>query len=102
MDVGGAACQSARVAPPIPRWREICFRYRVPTELRTRARGLPFSVVTDGDNLRITPESTGKPRPITQREFERGVALLGITSITAATQNASYIEAIVLDLTGED
>ena len=90
------------MAHPLPRWREICFRYRVPKDLRTRARELPFTVITDGDALQITPESTGKTRPLTQREFERGVALLGSSSITAATQNASYIEAIVLDLTGDD
>lgn len=82
-----------------PRWREVMLRYRVPTELRTTDQQKPFTVVTDdkGD-LRITPHSSGKPRTLKQTEFERALPLIGTSAAQSATQNSSYIEAIVDDL----
>jgi hypothetical protein len=82
-----------------PRWREVMTRYRAPTELRTTDQGRAFTVVTDeAGDLQITPHSTGKPRKLKQAEFERALPLIGTNAAQAATQNSSYIEAILDDL----
>lgn len=81
-------------------WRAALLRYRTPTDLVTRARRRPFSVRTDGAALIVTP-ATGKPRPITERQWERSVPLLGRAGrgvLLEASFNSSYIEAIVDDL----
>lgn len=81
-----------------PRWREVMLRYRAPAELRTTDQQRPFTVVTDDNgDLQITPHSSGKPRKLKQAEFERALPLLGTSAVQAATQNSSYIAAIVED-----
>jgi hypothetical protein len=41
-------------------WRAALARYRLSTQLETRARQAPFSVTTDGEALIITP-GMGRP-----------------------------------------
>jgi hypothetical protein len=83
-------------------WRAALARYRLSTQLETRARQAPFSVTTDGEALIITP-STGRPRRLTEGQFERSLPLMdraGRGQLVEATFNSSYIEAIVDDLRG--
>ena len=65
--------------PLIPSWSEILARYQAPTRLRTRARDADFTVVATAQNLRITPESSGRQRNLTQTDFE--TELQAITNI---------------------
>ena len=84
-----------------PQWRLVLARYATPIRLHTRARRAGFLVATVGEHMIVTPDSTGYPRTITQRQFEESVPLLGRTGraeLQEASRNSSYIEAIVLDL----
>ena len=57
-------------------------------------------VQAEGAALVVTPAS-GRPRLITEREWERSVLLVDRAArgaLTEATFNSSYIEAIVDDL----
>jgi hypothetical protein len=81
-------------------WRVALVRYRTRRNLETRARRAAFSVQTLGAALVVTPAS-GRPRRITEPEWERSVPLIdraGRASLLEATFNSSYIEAIVDDL----
>lgn len=69
-------------------------------DLVTRARRAAFSVQRLGAALVITPAS-GRPRRITEREWERSLPLLdraGRGLLQEASFNSSYIEAIVDNL----
>lgn len=84
-----------------PTWTEVLVRYRAPTRLATRARRAGFTVVTAGEALRITPDSTGRARNLTRSDFERSVPLLGHAGrgeVNEASRNSSYVEAILADL----
>jgi hypothetical protein len=83
-----------------PTWRAAIARYRVRRELVTRARRRPFSVENGANALIVTP-ATGRPRRITQGQFERSLPLVdrpGRGPLLEASFNSSYIEAIVDDL----
>ena len=82
-------------------WTDVLARYRIPTGLRTRSRQAAFTVVAVGNTLRVTPDSTGCSRMLTQADFERSVLLLGHAArgeVNAASRNSSYVEAILADL----
>lgn len=81
-------------------WREATLRYRIQRELVTRARRAPFTVETLGSSILVIPRS-GRPRKITERQWERSLPLLertGRAPLLQASFNSSYIEAIVDDL----
>jgi hypothetical protein len=89
--------------PMTPSWSEVVTRYRLPTPLRTRARRAGFTVVSVGNMLLVTPHSTGRPRNLTQGDFERSVPLLGRAGrgeVNEASHNSSYVEAILVDFRG--
>lgn len=75
-------------------------------QLRTPADGASFTIDRgSGDAIHVTPESTGRPRLVTQSEFSRALALgRPVERLTASivhatgTQNASYIVAILQEL----
>ena len=81
----------------IPSWRAVLTRYATPTRLHTVTQRRGFTVVADGDVLRITPDSSGKTRPLTQADFAKAAPLLGRRSIQETTHNSSYIAPIVED-----
>ena len=86
---------------PAQDWALAVARYRVPTRLTTRARRAGFTVVAIRGVLRITPDSTGRPRDLTRSDFERSVPLLGHVGrgeVNDASRNSSYVEAILLDI----
>jgi hypothetical protein len=65
------------------------------------SRRAGFTVVTAGEALRITPDSTGRARNLTRSDFERSVPLLGHAGrgeVNEASRNSSYVEAILADL----
>jgi len=83
-----------------PSWDLALTRYRVPRRLTTPVRRASFEVASAASALLVTPAS-GHSRRITEREWELSVPLLnraGRASLTEATFNSSYIEAIVDDL----
>ena len=85
----------------VPSWSQILARYRAPTRLHTRARRAGFSVVSAGNMLVVTPDSTGRSRNLTQADFERAAPLLdraGRGDVNEASRNSSYVEAILLDI----
>ncbi len=82
-------------------WSRALARYAKPAHLQTLARRRGFTVIADGPTLRVTPDSSGIWRPITQAEFDRSLPLFGRTGhgeLQDASWNSSYIEAIVADL----
>lgn len=81
-------------------WERVLKRYAHAARLYT-VRKTSFSVVAHGGVLRVTPDSTGKPRPITRADYESIVRLVGDpprNALRDISQNASYILAIVADL----
>jgi hypothetical protein len=89
--------------PLMPSWNEVLTRYRRPSRLHTRARRAGFTIVSAGDTLRVTPDSTGRPRNLTQADFERSAPLLGRAGrgeVNEASHNSSYVEAILVDFRG--
>jgi hypothetical protein len=92
----------ARAERPLalPAWPTVLERYRMPTRLRTVARQAPFIVVTSGEGLRVSPDSSGRSRTLTRADFERAAPLLGRhgrTDVNEASRNSSYVEAILAD-----
>src|SRR5205823_5521225 len=69
----------ARAERPVtvPAWPTVLERYRTPTRLRTVARQAPFIVVTSGEDLRVSPDSSDRYRTLTQADFDRAAPLLG-------------------------
>ena len=95
----------ARIERPlaVPAWPTVLERYRTPTRLRTVARQAPFVVVASGEDLRVSPDSSGRYRTLTRADFERAAPLLGRhgrTEVNEASRNSSYVEAILADLRG--
>ena len=87
----------------VPAWSAVVGRYRTPTRLRTVARGAPFIVVASGDDLRVSPDSSGRYRTLTRGEFERAAPLIGRhgrAEVNEASRNSSYVEAILADFRG--
>lgn len=81
-------------------WERVVKRYAHAARLYT-VRRTSFSVVAHGDILRVTPDSTGKPRPITRGDDESTIRLVGKAPrnvLRDISGNASYIIAIVADL----
>jgi hypothetical protein len=77
-------------------------RYRTRRVLATRARRATFSVQIQGAALVVTP-ATGRPRRITESDWERSLPLLDHANrgpLQEASFNSSYIEALVDDLRG--
>jgi transcription elongation factor Elf1 len=84
----------------IPTWSAVLARYRAPARLRTVARQAPFIVVTEGGDLRVTPDSSNRYRTLTRADFERSAPLLGRNGrgeVNEASRNSSYVEAILAD-----
>jgi hypothetical protein len=84
----------------IPAWPTVLERYRTPTRLRTVARQAPFIVVASGQDLRVSPDSSGRYRTLTSTDFERAAPLLGRHGrheVNEASRNSSYVEAILAD-----
>jgi hypothetical protein len=85
---------------PVPAWPTVLQRYRTPTRLRTVARQAPFIVVANGDDLRVSPDSSTRYRTLTRTDFERSAPLLGRhegAAMNEASRNSSYVEAILAD-----
>jgi hypothetical protein len=75
-------------------------RYRTPTRLRTVARQAPFIVVANGDDLRVSPDSSSRDRTVTRFDFERVAPHLGDAArsvVSEESRNSSYVEAILAD-----
>jgi hypothetical protein len=92
----------ARAERPLsmPPWPAVLERYRTPTRLRTVARQAPFIVVANGDDLRVSPDSSSRDRTLTRTDFERVAPLLGDAArseVNEESRNSSYVEAILAD-----
>jgi hypothetical protein len=84
-------------------WSQALARYSKPARLETLRRGRSFTVMADGQSLRVKPDSSGCWRPINHVEFDRCLPLLGRASreeLQVASWNSSYIEAIEADMRG--
>jgi hypothetical protein len=84
----------------VPAWPTVLERYRTPTRLRTVARQAPFIVVSTGEDLRVSPDSSGRYRTLTRSDFQRAAPLLGghgRADVNEASRNSSYVEAILAD-----
>jgi hypothetical protein len=69
--------------------------------LKTRVQGKPFSVNVRAAAIILTPQSTGKPRPITDDQLEQFLDLFAKKGSFQAidylreTRNASYLLALL-------
>ena len=86
-----------------PAWSSVLSRYATTVRLATRARGIPFDVVTSASVIVVTA-STGRSRRITETEFDRFWPRASLlepgTEWRRATRNSSYLESIAADLGG--
>ena len=84
-----------------PDWPYVLARYASGARLATRARGIPFDIISAGNALVVTPE-TRTSRRVTQRDFDRhwesAAAYAPGTDWRKTTRNSSYLEAIAHDL----
>jgi hypothetical protein len=85
---------------PVPAWSTVLERYRTPTRLRTVTREAPFIVVASGEDLRVSPDSSGRYRTLSRSDFERAAPLLSPrrrAEVIEVSRNSRYVEAILAD-----
>lgn len=69
--------------------------------LKTRVQGKSFTVQVRGATILLTPQSTGKPRPMTDDQLEHFLDMFAengsfqATEYVRETRNASYLLALV-------